>query len=115
MEHMPAVRQVSAPAVSLAHVLERPPWARRHPVVCDANALIEDVLRRARADFTAMTFLAEHELAALVAPAYVEAEVYEHLPAVAARTGCPVNLAERVWETVHRQLLRFVELPDALS
>jgi hypothetical protein len=115
MERMPAVHVAEAPSVSFARVLERPPWARRHPVVCDANALIEDVLRRARTDFTAMTFLAEHELAALVMPAPVEAEVREHLPAVAARTDCPAELAMHVWETVPRQLVRVVELPDAVE
>jgi predicted nucleic acid-binding protein len=95
---------------TLAEVLNRPPWMRRHPVVVDANALIEDVLRRTRSDFSAMTFLGR-ELASLVAPTYIDAEVLEHLPDVAEQTGCSVALAVSVYEQVHRPLVRFVEMP----
>lgn len=83
---------------------------RRHPVVVDTNALIEDVLRRARSDFSAMTFLGR-QLATLVAPTYVDAEVLEHLPEVAEQTGCATDLALSIYERVHRPLIRFVEMP----
>lgn len=95
-------------------VLALAPSRRRRPVVVDANALIEDVLWRSRTDFSALTFLGQMELAALVAPVHVLDEVREHLPAVALRTGCPVELAVEVFETVHVPLMRFVEVPREL-
>jgi predicted nucleic acid-binding protein len=94
-------------------VLDRAPSSRRHPVVVDANAVIEDVLRRTRSSFTAMTFVAMREWAVLAAPTHVDAEVREHLPQVATETGCSVELAVHVWETVHRSLIRFVDVPGA--
>ena len=94
-------------------VLTKPPWARRHPVVVDANALIEDVLWRAHTGFSSLTFLGEQQLVAVVAPAHVDTEVREHLPMVVARTGrCSVELAVEVFETVHLPLIRFVDLPE---
>jgi hypothetical protein len=75
--------------------------------------LIEDVLRRARTGFTALTWLGQQHLAVLVAPAHIDAKVREHLPAVAARTGCSVELARHTWNTVYRPLIRFIDLPDA--
>jgi len=95
---------------ALVEAINTPPWMRRRPVVVDANALIEDVLRRTRSDFSAMTFLGK-ELASLVAPTYIDAEVLEHLPDVAEQTGCSADLAVSVYEQVHRPLVRFVEMP----
>ncbi len=57
-----------------------------------------------------MTFLGR-ELASLVAPTRVDAEVLEHLPNVAEQTGCSADLAVSVYEQVHRPLVRFVEMP----
>jgi hypothetical protein len=98
------------PLAPPADVLGRPPWSRRHPVAVDACVLIPDVLRRSRTDFSALTFVGEHKLAALVAPTHIDGKVREHLPQVAARTGCSVELAMHVWDTVHRPLIRFVDL-----
>jgi hypothetical protein len=87
---------------------------RRHPLPVDANTLMEDVLRRTRTDFTALTFVGEHKLAALLAPTHIDAKVREHLPGVAARTGCSVELAMHVYDVVHGRLVRFVDLPHEL-
>jgi hypothetical protein len=65
-------------------------------VAVDACVLIPDVFRRTRTDFSALTFVGEQKLAALVTPAHIDAKVREHLPEVAARTGCSVELAMHV-------------------
>jgi hypothetical protein len=114
MDSVSATRPYPEPLGPPADVLARPPWMRRHPVAVDACVLIPDVLRRTRADFSALTFVGEQKLAALVAPTHIDAKVREHLPEVAARKGCSVELAIHVWETVHRPLIRFVDLPSEL-
>lgn len=114
MDSVSANRPYPEPLGPPADVLARPPWMRRHPVAVDACVLIPDVLRRTRADFSALTFVGEQKLAALVAPTHIDAKVREHLPEVAARKGCSVELAIHVWETVHRPLIRFVDLPSEL-
>jgi len=81
-------------------------------VVVDANSLIEDALWRAQTGFSALTYLAEEQLISVVAPAHVAAEVREHLPAVAARTGC--ESAIEVFEMAHLPLIHVVELPSEL-
>jgi hypothetical protein len=110
---MQRVHTINAPVplTPPVHVLNLPPSMRRHPVPVDANALIEDVLRRTRTEFTALTFLATQRLAALVAPTHIDAKVCERLPEVAEQTGVSVNLAMEVWEGIHRPLIRFVDLP----
>jgi hypothetical protein len=95
------------------YVLDRHPSTRRHAVIVDACVLIPDVLRRTRADFSAITFVGEQKLAALVTSTRVDREVRQHLPEVASRAGCSVELAMHVYETVHRPLFRFVDLPAA--
>lgn len=80
------------------YVLEVPPWRRRHPVVVDANVLIADALKRARDDFSALTYLSEQRLIAVVAPTHIGSKVREHLPRVASDTGCSVELALETWE-----------------
>jgi len=86
---------------------------RPHPALVDANAVIEDVLRRCRGPFTAMTFLPTRGFITLLAPTHVHGEVGEHLPRVAAMSGCSMELAMHVWETVYLPLIRFVDIPAA--
>jgi predicted nucleic acid-binding protein len=96
-------------------VLERPPSMRRHPVVVDANVLIEDVLRYARTGASTLTFLGEQEVAVLLAPTHIGAKVRQHLPRVAAQTDCPLDKALEAWEGVHARLLRLVDLPPSIT
>jgi len=93
-------------------VLAVNPSRRRQPVVVDANALIEDVLWRARTGYSALTILAEQKLVSVVAPPHVVAEVREHLPEIAARKGCAVAI--EVFEAVHLPIVRCVDLPGEL-
>jgi len=115
MQHLPAIPASPEPAEdptsALALMLDRAPWMRPHPALVDANAIIQDVLRRCRRPFTAMTFLSGQGFMSLLAPTHVHAEVCEHLPRVAASTGCSAELALHVWQTVHLPLIRFVDVP----
>jgi hypothetical protein len=97
-----------------AEVFALPPDHRRAAVVADANALIEDVLRRSSGKFSILPVLAERSLIALVSPEHIEGKVYARLPDVAERIGIDPLRAVETWESVHRPLIRFVDVGDLM-
>lgn len=64
--------------------------------------------------FSILPLLAERKLITLVAPVHIETKVRLRLPEVATRTGADPDRALEVWETVHRPLMRFVEVGDLM-
>jgi hypothetical protein len=107
----PVVRNPDPPS---SDVVLAPPELRRHPVIGDANALIQDVLRRTHSSFGILPFLAERKLITLLAPIHIEAKVHLRLPEVATRIGANPDQAMEIWGTVHRRLMRFVDVGDLM-
>lgn len=85
-----------------------------HPIVGDANALFQDTVRRARGEFTALTFLAEHGSIALLTVEHVRAKAQERLPEIAADVGMGEDLLMETWSAIYEPLIRFVIVPTSM-
>ena len=90
------------------------PRTYRPAVIADANALIEDAMRRARGRFSLMPFLAERGVIRLVAAEHIDAKVYARLPTACGKAHVDVGAATHAYETLHRPLLRLVSVGDLM-
>lgn len=91
------------------------PRRHRPAVLADANALIEDAIRRSRGRPSLMPFLAERQLIRLVTAEHIDEKVYARLPEACAHTGADLAAATSAYETLHRPLLRLVSIGDLMA
>jgi hypothetical protein len=87
-----------------------PPFYARHPVVADTNVLFQDVGRYLKDGFTALTFLARHDVTTLLTSEHVGRRMPEIID---EKSRNPAQL-HRVWRKVYMPLIRFVEVPESM-
>ncbi len=89
----------------------------RHPLIPDANALIEDIIHYAGRQqatgrgYSRLTFLAGIGAARAFVPAHIPDKVDLHLERAAQDCDLNVDVAYEIWDTVLRPLLTVVDLP----
>lgn len=88
---------------------------QRPTVIADANALIQDVIRRSRNRFSLMPLLAQYRLINLLTAEHVDAKVYEHLPRACQNAHADPSIATKIYETQYRPLLRLVAVGDLMA
>jgi hypothetical protein len=86
------------------------PFYARHPVVADANALFQDAHRYMKTGFTALTFLAKHEVITLLTSEHIR----ERVPEIIADRSPDPSAQMRVWREVYLPTVRFVTVPDVM-
>jgi hypothetical protein len=86
------------------------PEYRRHPVIADANVLFQDTQRYAKTGFTALTFLAQHDVITLLTSEHV----YRRLPEIMAERKGGSSAQKEVWRDIYVPLIRFVEVPASM-
>jgi hypothetical protein len=88
----------------------------RHPLIPDANALIEDIVHYARRQqatgrgYSRLTLLTGIGVARAFVPAHIPDKVDVHLERAAEDCDLDVELAYEIWNTVLRPLLTMVDL-----
>jgi hypothetical protein len=87
-----------------------PPFYARHPVVADANVLFQDTQRYLKDGFTALTFLARHDVITLLTSEHVRRRIPEIID---EKSRSPAQL-HRVWRRVYLPLIRLVEVPKSM-
>jgi hypothetical protein len=81
-------------------------------VIADANALIADAMRRTRGLFNILPFLAERGLIRLLTSEHIDEKVYARLPEACRNAHVDLAAATHAYETVHRPLLRLVDVGE---
>jgi hypothetical protein len=114
MPLQPEYELTRSPAPPPMEAFTTHPSNRSPAVIADANALISDSIRRSRGLFNIMPFLAERQLVSLLAPEHIDAKVYLRLPEACENAHANLAAATAAYETVHRPLLRLVNVGELM-
>jgi len=79
-----------------------------HPVIADMNVLFQDVQRRRKSGFTALSFLARHRAINLLTSEHVRAALARKLTAKSSAPAADL----RVWHREYLGFVRFVHVPE---
>jgi hypothetical protein len=96
--------------VSTLALVRQLPYVAPHPVIADANVLFQDVQRRRKGGFTALSFLADLDAITLLTSDHLRRTLPEK---IAAKSTAP-RADMRVWERNYLRSTRFVNVPEQM-